>query len=251
MEGTTMRLRHLALNLCALLLPVASFAVPVKYEFSGQINLGGGYTDPGPDDIPAFNALFPGAPLFSGSITIETTTVPDLTAPGFLDYRNLVTAATFSVGPGGSLGIFNFVPQAMSPGVDYSSGLVALNDFANNGNPPFDQFGLSASMSGRADDPTGRYWYLSLGQFDSTAQLLSPGYSLLDGLPLDGLLLGFRQLTLGYTDWDAAGNQIFAKYAGDQSFTISEVTAVPETATWALMGAGLIGLLLFRRRPAA
>jgi hypothetical protein len=228
------------------LLPLAATAVPVTYEFSGQMEMYG-YTTP--DDGSLRDPLFPWATEFSGFFTYENETPATYESPGVLWYEDVITSASISFGPGGSLGVFNFVDQPYGANISQSSTLSFINDLEFNGNPPYDQFSLNFALGNAPGDPANMYRYFGFSNADFSAQSIPPGQTLLDPLPVDSLLASFHQLSFGYGLYDEAGNEIDSEFVGSQHITLALVpTSVPEPGTLPLLGVSLAGILLAMRR---
>jgi hypothetical protein len=235
-------------GICAVLLPLTAAAVPVTYEFSGRITMGGGSTPP---EGEMFVPIIPFGAAFTGSFTYETETPATYDLPGYLAYDNPIVGATISFGAGGEFGVFNFVNRPSSPTATQSSSISFINDLEYNGNPPYDQFGMYARLDGAPGDSPNMYRFLSFGTGDYTAQQIPVGQTLLDPLPVEAFLAGFHQLGFGYSLYDDAGQWIDGADVGSQQITLTRVsTSVPEPGTLALFGLGIAGVFLAQRRRA-
>ena len=241
-----MNSHRLLAGICFALLPLTATAIPVTYEFTGQVSTFGYDTPP---DGSVLDPFIPFGSQFSGSFTYENETPAYYEAPGVLQYQGAITGATISFGSGGSLGIFNFVNQPYAAYTSQSSNITFINDLEFNGNPPYDQFNLTAAMGNAPGDPANMYRHLSFSTSDYSAQAIPPGQRLLDPLPVDAFLANFHQLSFGYQVFDEAGNQIDAQSIGSQRITLALApTSVPEPGTLPLMGVGIAGMFLAMRR---
>jgi PEP-CTERM motif len=226
--------------------PLAATAVPVTYEFSGQIEMYG-YTTPADGSLR--DPLFPWATEISGFFTYESETPPAFESAVFHSYEGAITDATISFGPGGSLGSFNFADKPYGAYTSQSSTISIINDLEYNGNPPYDQFGLSFALGNAPGDPANMYRYFGFSTSDYSGQQIPTGQTLLDPLPVDAFLAGFHQLSFGYGLYDEAGNEIDSEFVGSQHITLALVpTSVPEPGTLPLLGVSLAGILLAMRR---
>jgi hypothetical protein len=235
-----MRMRHLPAIIVAALSPVTSVAVPVTYEFSGQFTGAAGRTPP---DGGEFVPLVPFGTEFNASFTYDSATLPAYDAQGWRIYLNPITAASISLGSGGSLGVFNF---AARPDDIESSRISLLNDLAFGGSLPFDELDIGASLGNQPDDPAHMRRWMSFGTWDPTALQLTGEETLGDPLSLPPSV--FHQFTFGYSLWDDAGVPVDQASVDSQQVTVRRVTSVPEPGTWSLFAVGLAGVWVMTRR---
>ena len=228
------------------LLPLTATAIPVTYEFSGQV---GFFQYETPPDMSLLDPFVPFGSEFNGSFTYENETPFSFQGTNFVSYPNSITAATISFGPGGSLGEFNFVNQPYAPYTSQSSSIQFVNDLELAGNPPYDQFNLVAAMGNAPGDPSNMYRTLSFSISDYSAQAIPPGQTLLDPLPVDAFFATNHQLSFGFSLVDEAGNQFGDQSLGSQQIKLALVPAsVPEPGTLPLLGVSFAGLLLAMSR---
>ena len=243
-----MNSHRLLAGICLALLPLTATAVPVTYAFTGQVTTFG-YTTP--DDGSFLDPFIPFNTEFIGSFTYENETPASYQATNVLQYQGAITGASISFGPGGSLGVFNFADQPFSGYTTQSSFINFINDVEFAGNPPYDQFSLTAAIGSAPGDPANMYRSLSFSTSDYSAQAIPTGQTLLDPLPVDAFLANFHQLSFGFSLYDDAGNQIDAQGIGSQQITLALVpNSVPEPGTLPLLGVSLAGIFLAMRRRA-
>ena len=244
-----MSLKRIVAALCAVLLPLTAAAIPVTYEFSGEVSIAGGFAPP---EGEMFQPIMPFGSSFSGSFTYDNETPITLQQPGALGYYGAITDGSISFGLDGSLGSFSFAAKPYAPNTTQSSAIFFINDLEFAGNPPYDQFSFQLSLGNAPGESPNLYRYLSFSTGDATAQQLPPGLTLSDPLPVDALLAGFHQLSFGYSLYDDAGDQIDQSYVGSQQITMSlKPVAVPEPSTWILLVIGCAAVVSAgRRRPA-
>lgn len=242
-----MRCNRLSAVVCAALLPLSAFATPFTYEISGVIN--SAYWD---EHTPVeLTPLLTSGTTFTGTFTYESETPATFESDTVKIYNGAITAATFSFGPGGSLGIFGF-DGTHNPGFSSPSDILVLNDLEFDGNPPFDQFNLSSSLGRLPTDPANVFRSWGFGAFGFDTVTVPAGWSLLDPLPIDSLLTGFPSFSFGYSQYDADGQLLFSTGVGSDDVTLRQVQrSVPEPGTWSLLTVGLAGMWLATRRRTA
>jgi len=242
-----MRTKHLPAIICAAILPLSAYATSFKYEFTGVTD-NSVWDDNTP---PELTPLIPIGTGFTGFFTYESDTPPSFQDTSVLQYRGAITAATFSFGVDGSLGVWNFVGGLTSPTSTTSSNFLFLNDLEFNGNPPYDQFNVGSSLGNLPGDPANVYrsWGFNASGFDTS--ILPAGQTLQDPLPVDSLLGAFHGLNFGYVQYDANGAYVYGSSVGASNLTMRQVDiSVPEPGTWSLLGVGLAGIWLATRRRA-
>lgn len=244
-----MNSRSLIAGLCISLLPLTAAAVPVTYEFSGQITSG---TASSPPDREMVLPIIPLLTTFSGSFTYDNETPVSYASGTYTGYANPILGATISFGPSGEFGVFNFLPEPRTPNTSLASSIGITNDLVFDGEAPYDQFSLGTRMGNLPGDPADMYRYLSFGSNDDTGLALPPGFALLDPLPVEAFLANFHQLSFGYAFYTE-----FGQWRGDSGVSSTDITlrlvptSVPEPATLGLMAAGLLAGCFARRRRAA
>src|SRR5690349_9709103 len=128
-----MRSKRLSAVVCAALLPLSALATPFTYEISGSID-SAFWDEYTPEE---FRPMLPSGTTFTGTFTYESETPATVDTDAVKIYNGALTAATFSFGPGGSLGVFAF-DGTHNPGFTSPSDILVLNDLEYDGNPPFD-----------------------------------------------------------------------------------------------------------------
>lgn len=239
-----MRFHRLPAVVCAALLPLSAFATPFTYEISGTID--SAWWD---EFAPAeFQQMLPSGTAFTGTFTYESEAPATFESDEVKIYNGALTAASFSFGPGGSLGVFAF-DGTHNPGSSSPSDILVLNDLEYEGNPPFDQFNLSSSLGRLPTDPENVFRSWGFGAFGFDTGVVPAGWSLLDPLPIDSLLTGFHSFSFGYSQYGVDGQLLFSAGVGSNNVTLRQVQrSVPEPGTWSLLGVGLAGIWLATRR---
>jgi len=238
-----MRSRLPAVFLAALL-PATSFAVPVTYEFTGQITGAGGRSPPeGQEFVP----ILPFGTEFTASFTYDDAALPGYEGEGWRIYTDPVTAASVSFGSGGSLGIYH-LGAPMNGGE--SSRVALLNDMSFDGTTLFDELDIVAMLGNQPGDSAWLQRWMSFGTWDPTALQLNGEETLADPLPLGPDPSVFHQFTFGYSLWDETGRPIDQATVSSQEVLVRRVTSVPEPGTWSMFLSGLAGIWLVSRRRA-
>ncbi len=239
-----MRSNRLSAVVCAALLPLSAFATPFTYEISGVID-SSNWDENTPEEL---RPLLPSGTTFTGTFTYESETAAAFESDTVKIYNGALTAATFSFGPGGSLGVFGF-DGTHNPGFTSPSDILVLNDLEYEGNPPFDQFNLSSSLGRLPTDPANVFRSWGFGAFGFDTGVVPAGWSLLDPLPIDSLLTGFHSFSFGYSQYGADGQLLYSAGVGSSDVTLRQVQrSVPEPGTWSLLAVGLAGIWLAARR---
>jgi len=194
-------------------------AAPITYDFSGSVNLVRGVPGQGNALVDQLSAIGIGS-TFGGSITLDTALgTPGASIPNGTALNNAITGFTIVGFPG-------LLPTASSSTIQHgASGHDLLSLAASNPSA-----GYSLTVTLESDVP---------GLLGSTDWAQSPQLSFLDpsGSKIDLLVGG----TLGEVTASLASFQLRP----------GPTAAVPEPTTLSLVGAGLVGAGLLRRRRTA
>jgi PEP-CTERM motif len=182
--------------------------------------------------VSAANPAPQSTTLGNRTITITTTT-PDPLANPFANV-SAVSASTFQI---------NNPSLALST-VDLSYALGAISGFAAGGAGGL-EFDIISNDQGNSGNVTVGVMFSGIGGSFMVAPTAIPAAP--PGVPL------FLALSGAQMDALTAGGNLKFTFAGpnDYDLTIDNLTLVPEPGSLALLGAGLIGLGLSRRRKSA
>jgi hypothetical protein len=224
----------IVISLVALAVCSTASAIPVTYEFSGQFNgFGGSPSYPGGPIPPA---PFPSTAVYAGSFIYDS----DVTATVFPEAVRLlgaITDFTVTIGEAGEFGTF------VSDGA--LSSLLAVNDALYSAEGPADQLFISVSVAALpGDNPTLRRFMGFSGT--SFGHDLFPNYPVIDLLPAPSEFNSLFAFGFSFID-DSIGN--WGHQGEVQTFAPAQ-RSVSEPSTFLLLGAGLAGIALARRREA-
>jgi hypothetical protein len=242
-------MRSLCIATAVLLAGLASSptqAVPVTYDFSGSVRWA--------DTVGDYAHNF-GVPLFvntsfSGSITLESDTVPYMVEPNQTGYFDLVTATNVQFGASGEYGTYTG-PGGLQvpPPWGWNSSSAGISTGFYNDGAPYDQVAIYGSIAQRPTDVENAYYRFVL--WGVSSQNVFDTFPTLDNLPSSD---DFGPLPMGFnliaTRYDDAGGWLGHTTLQANVTSFQRSASVPEPATWSLMLAALAGVGLIRRRRA-
>lgn len=192
--------------------PGVAQAVPVTFEFSGMVTSA-------PPSVAAIGDTF------SGSFTYETSTFGSYEDSQFI-YRGAITNLNYTVGSSSG---YNAIRVG---GLPYVS---VVNDSGG-----FDSFRVVQTVAGTSVNGYSPD-LIALDLRDPSGSMFSSG-----ALPTDLIIPEFSLLRLFVYSTDSGSSIISSSVT-----SITRVSSVPEPSSLLLLGSGLAGVVLFRRKLAA